>query len=391
MSTETCIVDVEDWQGADTCTIGDVGGGLLAEEIASTGDAGPGYAFGALSLPADNGKEICGRVTFVPAGLTLTTNEDTSGSASAVADGVYVAKWQLYANREPIGAEMDLEFIFGPVTTGVSYTEGGDTAGVLVNISAAPGTVGVTVGYTEQSDTVAALIGILAAPVTVGVSYTEESDTVAAVIAVAQNAEASVAYTEQSDTVQCSMLITAAAGTEPITLAQAKAHLRVVTSDEDEYIQGLIVAARQMIEERTQRALVPRTEVLALDTFPAAIRLPWPVLQAVTSIVYLDVDGAEQTLSAEDYRVNAHTEPARITRAAGVSWPATENEEAAVLVTYTTGYPDAAAVPGPLKQWMLLAIGALYENREQVAAGVPIVSIPDDFMGLLWQPYMVYL
>lgn len=178
---------------------------------------------------------------------------------------------------------------------------------------------------------------------------------------------------------------------EPITLQQAKDHLRVVIDDEDSYITSLITAARQMAEARTQRALVPREEVLALDCFGMAIRLPWPPLTELTSIEYLDQDGEQQTLAPETYVVNDHVEPARITRAAAATWPAPLSQEASVLVSYTAGYADAADVPAPLVQWMLLAIGGMYENREPIVIGATVAPLPEEFMCWLWQPYVVYM
>jgi uncharacterized phiE125 gp8 family phage protein len=183
---------------------------------------------------------------------------------------------------------------------------------------------------------------------------------------------------------------------EPITLQQAKDHVRQVFADDDALITGLITTARQMVEGRTQRALVPTDKVLALDVWPCdAIVLPWPPFVALAStdaITYTDQDGAPQTLDPSLYRVNTHTEPVRITRANQATWPAPLTQEAGILVSYSVGYATPDDVPAPLKQWMLLAIGALYDNREQIAVmpRAAFTTIPDDFMSLLWQPYMVY-
>lgn len=177
---------------------------------------------------------------------------------------------------------------------------------------------------------------------------------------------------------------------EPITLAEAKAHLRVVAPDDDEYITGLIVAARQMVEGRTQRALVPTTKTVALPAFCDGVELPGVPFGAVNSVTYTDAAGAEQTLAPSVYEVYPYAEPARLHLAVGETWPATQPRRAAVVITYEAGYVTPSEVPAPLRQWMLLAIGALYEHREQLAAGVQVFALPADFLGLLWQPYMVY-
>lgn len=178
---------------------------------------------------------------------------------------------------------------------------------------------------------------------------------------------------------------------EPITLQEAKVHLHVVLPDEDDYITSLIVAARQMVEGRTQRALVPTAKTVVLPAFTDAVPLPGVPFVDVVEVTYIDQAGAPQTLAPSVYEVYPDAEPARLHLAYGASWPSTQPRQAAVRIAYSAGYATPDLVPAPLKQWMLLAIGALYENREQVVAGVNVQALPDSFMSLLWQPYMVYL
>ena len=87
---------------------------------------------------------------------------------------------------------------------------------------------------------------------------------------------------------------------EPLSLSEAKAHLRVDVADEDALITALITAARQYIEARTGRMLPQRNFVVELDGFPdggADIVLPFPPVTAVASVSYFDTLGATQTLA----------------------------------------------------------------------------------------------
>jgi uncharacterized phiE125 gp8 family phage protein len=182
-------------------------------------------------------------------------------------------------------------------------------------------------------------------------------------------------------------LITAPAS-EPITLADAKLHLRVdtgVTAD-DTLITALIVAARQGAEHITGRALMPQTWELALDSFDEQnsatsahsyrITLPKPPFVSITSITYLDESGVLQTMAADAYLLDTHSEPARIMPAYGTCWPATRNQANAVLIRYVAGYADAASVPQQIKNWMLLRIEMLYANRGSVVTGISIAEVP---------------
>lgn len=158
---------------------------------------------------------------------------------------------------------------------------------------------------------------------------------------------------------------------EPVTLAEAKLHLRVDHADEDSHIRSLIIAAREHAQNATSRAFVGQTWRLSMDCFPDVIRTPRPPLTSVTSIAYTDTAGASQTLSASAYTVDTYSEPGRIVPAFGQSWPATRDIPNAVIVTYVAGYGAGAAadVPQPIRQAILLLVGHWYANREGVLTG----------------------
>lgn len=174
---------------------------------------------------------------------------------------------------------------------------------------------------------------------------------------------------------------------EPITLAEAKANLRVVFDDEDADITRMIRAARQMAEERLNRALMPQVLAFGADGFCGALRVPRPPMRQIDSITYIDSDGTPQALV--DYLVDGFADPPLISAAPGSSWPSTRAQSGAVVVQYEAGYEDAASVPEPIRQWMFLAIGAFYEHRTAIATE-QTYALPEDFAKWLLQPYVVY-
>lgn len=164
-------------------------------------------------------------------------------------------------------------------------------------------------------------------------------------------------------------LITAPAE-EPVNWAKAAAHLRIDNTEEIPLILALITTARQEAEKITRRALITQTWELVLDSFPACgVDIPLPTLQSVTSVKYTGSNGAEQTLSSAAYQVDSDSEPARIVPAYGYLWPVTLNQLNTVRIRYVCGYGLAAAVPAAIKQWMLVRIATLYENREGTVQG----------------------
>lgn len=176
--------------------------------------------------------------------------------------------------------------------------------------------------------------------------------------------------------------------TEPIALSEAKAHLRVVYADDDAQIEMMIKAARQMAEEYLQRALMPQTLQVILDDFTAPVQLPWPPFAELSEVAYTDVDGAPAQVDIGDITADYRSGLA-VLRAA---WPRTATGSQ-VAIKYKAGYLDAASVPAPIKAWMLLLIGTLYENRESVVVGTGInaADLPGGIWDRLVQPYRVYL
>lgn len=165
------------------------------------------------------------------------------------------------------------------------------------------------------------------------------------------------------------------AAAEPLTLAEAKAHLNVFETSRDTYITTLIGVARTWCEEYLQRSLIDTTWELTLDAFPTAIKLPRPRVRSVTTLQYIDTSGNLQTLNSNSYKLDDKSEPGWIVPAYGYSWPSTRDDVNAVIVTYVAGYgANAAAVPLPIKQWILLALGTMFDNREIEVTGAGLAA-----------------
>ena len=187
------------------------------------------------------------------------------------------------------------------------------------------------------------------------------------------------------------LIIITAPASEPLTLQEAKDHLRFTDSSEDTLISALIVAARQHIENLTGRALITQTLELQLDGFPATrkILLPSSPVQSVSSVKYYDTDGALQTWSSTEYQVVTSQIVPVIAPASGYDWPETDTDTlASVQVRYIAGFGNAAAIPEPIKQAMRLLIGHLFTNRESVVVGTISQIVPKTVEHLI-SPYRV--
>lgn len=167
---------------------------------------------------------------------------------------------------------------------------------------------------------------------------------------------------------------------EPLTLQEAKDHLRVIIDDDDAYIESLIAAARESAELYTRRAFVAQVWEAGFEIFPACgvIELAKPPLITVQSVKYTDDEGVVQTLDASAYEVDDYSEPARIVRLPSATWPALSRGGIRVRVRFMAGYAqgegspsdDAENVPEAIKQAMRVHVAEMYENR-QVSREMP--------------------
>lgn len=164
---------------------------------------------------------------------------------------------------------------------------------------------------------------------------------------------------------------TVAPAATPVSLAEAKAHLRVDHGDEDALITSLIAAATDHLDGWSGvlgRALVTQTWRQDFPSWADALRLPLAPVQSAV-VAYDDENGDEQTLSS-GWSLLTDARGSYIARNAGVEWPRLGNAPASVRVTFVAGYGAAAAVPAPIKSAILLIVGGLYQNREDKVRGV---------------------
>lgn len=87
-------------------------------------------------------------------------------------------------------------------------------------------------------------------------------------------------------------------GTEPVTLAQAKAQCRMDFTDDDVPIGMLITAARQAIEQFCSISLLKKTITLTFD-LQAKVEIPYGPIQSITSFV----DGDGNVVDSSAYRI----------------------------------------------------------------------------------------
>ncbi|RTL71915.1 MAG: hypothetical protein EKK41_07510 [Hyphomicrobiales bacterium] len=185
------------------------------------------------------------------------------------------------------------------------------------------------------------------------------------------------------------LILTSGPDVEPVSLAEAKAHLRVDQSAEDTLIASLIVTSRLHIEAALGLALITQGWTWLLDAWPdlSELRLPMRPVRSIASIRVCDVAGIPVVLDPDSYRLDGAGAPARIIRQRGAVWPSPGIDGNGIEVNFVAGFGDTPAdVPQPIRHAVLLLTAHWYDHREPVEVGSATAPIPPDVSSLL-APY----
>lgn len=152
---------------------------------------------------------------------------------------------------------------------------------------------------------------------------------------------------------------------EPLTLAEAKAQLRVDSSDEDALIGSLISAVREKFEDETGRALAVRDITAYWDAWPcdSVFALPYYPVVGVSDLKAIDSDEVTNTVAASDYTVDTVGITPRVVLKPTADKPEVGDFPNAVILRYVVG---ESSPPESAKQALLLNLTMLYERREDM-------------------------
>jgi uncharacterized phiE125 gp8 family phage protein len=167
---------------------------------------------------------------------------------------------------------------------------------------------------------------------------------------------------------------------EPVTVAEARATLRVTDTVEDVLISRLISAARQRIERSLSLGVIAANYRETVDRWGArrqgsgAYRLRMGPLISVSAIRVADPLGNFLVIDPSLYRVQVATRPGQIAPvAAGL--PEAGLASGGLQIDYRCGFGESAAdVPEPLRQAILALVAHGFENRDAATAPIGLVE-----------------
>ena len=171
---------------------------------------------------------------------------------------------------------------------------------------------------------------------------------------------------------------------EPVSLAEAKAWLKLDGADEDGLVSALITAARLSVEAATGRLLINQTWRLVLDAWPAklALEVRLAPVQSIVAIRSYDAASAVTNYSPGSFLLDRSSCPARIVPTTQ-DLPFTNRLVAGIEVDLVIGYgPAATDVPQLLRQAMLVLVALWFENRGDAPSGAGS-ALPPAVEGLI--------
>jgi uncharacterized phiE125 gp8 family phage protein len=182
------------------------------------------------------------------------------------------------------------------------------------------------------------------------------------------------------------LLVTSSTG-NPITLEEIKDHLRIERGEtiDDDLLKNYRSAAVEMVENITNRKLMPQTWKLYLDDWPDKeyIEMPYSPLRdvATTDILYTDSTRNTTTFNltgtSSSWALDTVSEPGRIVLDNNDDWPTDVlYQRNPIEIQFTCGYSASSNIPRSIKNAMLMMIGHFYENREDTMVGQELKYIP---------------
>jgi len=165
---------------------------------------------------------------------------------------------------------------------------------------------------------------------------------------------------------------------EPVSLAEAKAFLKIDDEAEDGLIATLITAARLHVEGVTGKALMAQTWRVICDRWPEdrTVRLPVRPFRSLAAVTAYDADGVPHDVPLAQFL----SEPERLLLPADVAGMPALRERQGIEIDYVAGFGETAGdVPMDIRQALLTLVAHWHEHRDAVVIAGSGAVVPSGF------------
>lgn len=165
-----------------------------------------------------------------------------------------------------------------------------------------------------------------------------------------------------------------------LSVLQMRDHLLLGdATEQDAYIQALIVAAYDRVERHLEASLLTQTLEASIDRVPCedVWLLPRGPVQAISSVTAYYDDGTSSAMSASTY----YLADDRLCLSSAAAWPTFLRRRRALVARYTAGFTSADLVPQTIVHAMRLLVAHWFTQRQIVADGG--LEVPETVEALL--------
>ena len=164
-------------------------------------------------------------------------------------------------------------------------------------------------------------------------------------------------------------VVSSAPAVEPLIVNDMILQMNAQGTPDEELIGKHITAARAYVEDYTGTRLITQTLTLRTDDWADLENLPVAPVQSITSITYVDTDGATQTLATTVYEARLYGLEPSVVLKYNQTWP-TIRMGSQITVTAVVGYGGAgSSVPPAVIQAMKLMAADMFRFRETAQVG----------------------
>lgn len=177
-------------------------------------------------------------------------------------------------------------------------------------------------------------------------------------------------------------LVTPPAGL-PVTLAQVKAHLRIETPDDDDYLGELMALAVAHVEQAADVCLLTQIWRVYLDCLPAngLVELPVRPVSQINAVTVYDADGAPSVFASAGYQLDAVSDIPRLRFA---TTPGPGQAMNGIEIDCICGFGDTGAdVPDQLIRAVMVLCAHWYEMRGAALDAANAGLEPEGFAKLI--------
>lgn len=164
--------------------------------------------------------------------------------------------------------------------------------------------------------------------------------------------------------------------TYPISVSEAKSHMKVDTTHDDTLIGYMVLAATDQVQNMLGLQLCAATFDWYLDAWNDphyggdTLRPPRSPLISVAAINYTDSAGSAQTAATTVYAVDTASRPGRISLKYGQSWPTIYDQADSIKIQFVAGFATSTAsasvateVPDNIRAALFMLTDDMYQTR----------------------------